>query len=381
MELDRKTLTPPVRRLLGDSTAEIEAISAQPLGGGFAESSGGGLGTFRIEGTAIGARGRRGFRMVAKGLADDLTGSADPREWNFWKREAMAYASGALATLPPGIAAPVCYGVDDKGDRATIFLEAVPEQEAAWTIETYRCAAEALGRFNGAYLAGRSRPDFPWMMPGRVRNWLGLSADVISRLREEADEPILSAWLSEGTLDRTLELWRRRDELVGALQSLPVCLCHHDGFRRNLIVRADRGGGREVVGIDWSMVGPGAVGEDLAPLVGVSLQFMDVEMDAARDFERAVLAGYLGGLRIAGWTGPAEAARLGFTASTSLLLGLGAFGVWLPYLRDPAYGPVVERVIGKPMGAFLGGLAKLQSYAMDLGDEALSLASLAACRT
>ena len=54
-------------------------------------------------------------------------------------------------------------------------------------------------------------------------------------------------------------------------------------------------------------------------------------------------------------------------------MGLGAFGTSLPYLRDPAKRPVVERVIGNSLDAFLGGQAKLQSYLIDLGDEALSL--------
>ena len=312
--------------------------------------------------------------MVAKSLADGGTGSGDPRDWNYWKREPLAYASGVLAALPPGISAPVCYGVDqDAEDRATIFLEAVPEEVSAWTFETYRRAAEGLGRFNGAYLAGMPRPEFPWMLRGRGENWLKQSGDVLARLRVEAGEPVLAAWLSEGTLDRTLALWRRSDALLAALRSLPICLCHHDAFRRNLIVRSDRGG--DMVAIDWSMLGAGAMGEDLAPLVGITLQFMDVKMEAARDLERAVFAGYLAGLRTAGWAGPEVAARLGFTASISLLLGLGSFGPWLPYLRDPANQPDLERVIGKPMKAFLEGLAKLQSYCMDLGDEALSLAS------
>jgi len=376
MEIDGQMLTQPVRRLLGDATAEVETFSAKPLGGGFAETSGGGLGKLCIEGSARSMHGLRSFSMVAKGLADGLTGSADPRDWNYWKREPLAYASELLATLPPGIAAPVCYGVDlTASDRAMIFMERVPEDKSAWTFETYRRAADGLGRFNGAYLAGEPRPDFPWMLPGRLGNWVGHSGDVLARLREEAREPVLKAWLSEGTLDRTRELWHRRHRLIGALRSLPVCLCHHDAFRRNLMVRADRGEAREFVAIDWSMLGPGAVGEELAPMVGVSLQFMDVSMDVARDFEQAIFAGYLAGLRSAGWTGPDDAVRLGFTASTALLQGLGAFGVWLPFLRDPVNGPAgIERMIGISMDAFLSGMAKLQWYLLDLGDEALSLA-------
>ena len=130
-----------------------------------------------LQGTASGAEGRRGFSMVAKGLADGRTGSGDPGDWNYWKREPLAYASGVLATLPPGIAAPICYGVDqDAGDRATIFLEAVPEKQSAWSFETYRRAADGLGRFNGAYLAGEPCPNFQWMLPGGSGTGSGTAA-------------------------------------------------------------------------------------------------------------------------------------------------------------------------------------------------------------
>ena len=238
------------------------------------------------------------------------------------------------------------------------------KQSAPWSFETYRCAAEALGRFNGAYLAGRPRPDFPWMLPGRVGNWLGLSGDAIARLRKEADEPVLRAWLSEGTLDRTLELWRRRDELLAALRlaaGMPLpprrLPPQPDRARRprrgrrvrrhRLVHARPRGGGRGSRATGRGLAAVHGRGHGRGPrfrargLRGLPCRAPERRLEPDRP----------------------RSARLGFTASTSLLLGLGAFGVWLPYLRDPASAPVIERVIGKPMGAFLGRLARLQSYA------------------
>ena len=35
----------------------------------------------------------------------------DRRHFGYWQREAMAYRSGLLDSLPHGLAAPACYGV------------------------------------------------------------------------------------------------------------------------------------------------------------------------------------------------------------------------------------------------------------------------------
>ena len=42
--------------------------------------------------------------------------------WNHWLREAEAYASGTLAHLPAGLAAPACYGVHQHGDVSLFGL-------------------------------------------------------------------------------------------------------------------------------------------------------------------------------------------------------------------------------------------------------------------
>ena len=221
MELDRQMLTPPVRRLLADPAAEIEAFSAQPLGGGFAETSGGGLGTVRIEGTATRARGRRSFRMVAKALADGLTGSAvratgttgGARRWPMpagrWRPSRRAWrrrpATGSMTRrsrhdLPRGRAG---------SGRGLELRDLPPRRRGPRPLQRRLSRREAAPQLTlDAAGAGRrtGSGSAPTRSPGSARR---------------PTSPSSAAWLSQGTLDRTLELWRRRDELTGALRSLP----------------------------------------------------------------------------------------------------------------------------------------------------------------
>ncbi|NIP97562.1 MAG: hypothetical protein GWO24_30680, partial [Akkermansiaceae bacterium] len=84
----------------------------------------------------------------------------------------------------------------------------------------------------------------------------------------------------------------------------------HDAFRRNLLTRDRPGEEPETVAIDWQIVGTGAIGEELAPLVGVSLQFFEFDIDRAADLDEAAFGAYLQGLEDAGWSGDPRAVRL-----------------------------------------------------------------------
>jgi hypothetical protein len=98
----------------------------------------------------------------------------DPSDWDYWKREALAYEAGLLVDLADGFVAPRCYGIRDLGqDHVAIWLEdIVGSGPSRWPLERYGLAARHLGRFNGAYLTGRRLPGWPWLSVGRVRQWL-----------------------------------------------------------------------------------------------------------------------------------------------------------------------------------------------------------------
>src|SRR5215211_6190672 len=130
-------------------------------------------------------------------------------------------------------------------------------------------------------------------------------------------------------------LWTERERFLTALDRLPQTFCHLDAFRRNLLYRAEPDG-EEVVAIDWSYAGHGAVGQELGQLVVASLFFFETVGSAPRDLDAACFAGYVTGLREAGWVGDERLVRPGFVADAALRHTIGLLGVIVPLVSDPA---------------------------------------------
>src|SRR5919202_2410247 len=97
------------------------------------------------------------------------------------------------------------------------------------------------------------------------------------------DHPLVRRFCPPATGRRLLGLWGDRHMLLDAIERLPQTFCHHDAFRRNLLASE----GDRTVAIDWEFAGPGAVGEDLGPLVAGSLAMMAAEAGAARALDEA----------------------------------------------------------------------------------------------
>src|SRR5262249_6914698 len=158
-KLDHTTLTPIVRQALGRADAEVVNYTCEPLGSSYGAGT---AGIFRIEATAseLGSPAAPRWSVVLKVCRARLRG-ADPGGWTFGPREAHAYGSGLLADLP----APRCFAVDPQPDGTyRIWLERLEDAyHGRWPLERYGTAARHLGQFNGAYMAGRPIPPFPWI--------------------------------------------------------------------------------------------------------------------------------------------------------------------------------------------------------------------------
>ncbi|MCP4384464.1 MAG: hypothetical protein GY798_24145 [Hyphomicrobiales bacterium] len=372
--LDGSILTPVVRRLFGRDDVAVIDWQVSSLAGGFAGDTVGGEGTVRVQGTADVGPETLDWSVVLKTLsrAPDV-GSEDPRDWHYWKREALAYESGLLDDIEGGLSAPRCYGVTGFGET-TYWLWLEDESDAfggSWPLLHYAIAARHLGQFNG-YAFGRSVPNYPWLTRGRAKNWIGL-ADIYLR-----DLPAIMAqeprydWLTETHAKGILSLWKDRRPLFDALDRLPRTLCHHDAFGRNLFARKNSDGSQETIAIDWQIVGTGAFGEDIVPLICVSLQFMDVPMGDAAMLQGLVLEGYLDGLRDTGCRFDERDVRFAFSATAALMLGVGGL-IWLQHFLDAEQRVMVERNIGQPLDAITENFAALQTYLLSLGDEAKRL--------
>lgn len=258
------------------------------------------------------------------------------RETMLWDREALAYESGMLHDLAPGLVAPRLLRVDRFADEIWLWLEEIVADETEpWTIERYALTARHLGRFNGRN-ADASIPGYQWLS----RDWLhrtGLRWDVPPILQDDRlwSAPELRDRFPVNARERLTAIWDERDQLALTAAGLPHSLAHLDAHRGNLIGRRDASGSAETVLIDWSYVGSSCLGSDLAQLVFASLYFYGEPL-AHDALESATTKGYLAGLAESGCRVDPLTVRRGYIVSAlarwTLLWGQLA-GVYDPAAR------------------------------------------------
>jgi hypothetical protein len=377
LALDPAVLTCVMQTALGSGTAAIERWQVRP-----ATSSRGSAtaGVYHISGTAHDHGAPVEWAVILK-ILRPAAAAFNPASRAidhplYWKRELLAYESGLLADLPGGISAPRCFAVEERADESGwLWLEHVPERYGPrWPVAQYAHAAGALGRFNGAYLAGQPLPAHAWLgSPGGMRGLLQAFAFVQDVVRDPAtwQHPLLRAAFRIPIAERLLRLWADRAPLLDALDRLPQTLCHKDAFRHNMFAAADVHGQPRLVLIDWAYVGRGEIGLDAADLFGASYSTFGVEPIDLRAFDAAIFGSYVAGLHEAGWRGDPQIVRFGFAASAALKYG--GLLLWLGDLVDEQRSAAWEEFSGQPLATFVHHQARLVAYLLDLADEAHDL--------
>ena len=372
-ELDPAILRGPVREALGSDLAELVDWQARALQGGATRSTS----VYRVEGLARAHGATLPWSLVLK-VCRPRAGGDDPSQWNYWKREPLAYHSGLLRDLPGGVVAPRWFGNVERPDGAVwLWLEDVAGvRERPWPADDFGRAARRLGRFNGAYLAGRPRPAAPWLGRGRLRAWVAFCAPAVAALPRHLAHPLVRGRFGDATVTALQRLWAERETFLDALERLPRTFCHLDAFPRNLVVRRGVDGDDRLVALDWAGAGIGAVGEELAPLVASSLLFFEADVAAAQELDTLTFAHYLAGLREAGWPASEPAVRFGYTAAAALRYGLGlALDVGIA-ADERAHG-WAEQVLGRSVEEMLARDAALADFLAARGEEARQLLPLA----
>ncbi len=296
-------------------------------------------GLFRLAGTAHDGGQRLAWSLILKVLSPAPPASEDVSHPLYWRREALAFGSGLLADLPGYLRAVRCYAVvDQPGGSCWLWLEDAQDTYGyAWPLAAYRRAANALGQFNGAYLAQRGLPDHPWL--ARDTSPRGV-LNAYAWVRDLAADP--AVWRSPPVADafprvlagRLLRLWDERARLLAVVEAMPYTLCHGDAWRGNLFASRPAGPAGQLVAIDWAYVGRGPVGADAGDLLAPGFGLCAVQADRLAAVERAVCEGYLAGLRRAGWDGdPAQVRRavIAFAGAK-----YGCLQLWLDALHDEA---------------------------------------------
>jgi hypothetical protein len=232
------------------------------------------------------------------GLAHWAAGH-EPTHWNYWAREPLAYRSGLAAEAygGEGIAAPALLDAVDLPDGAVaLWLEdAAGTPGTAWSVERLGAFARRLGAAQARW-AGRQLPH-PWLSRGWLRQYIG-SKPVAEPV--PWDHPVAAAMWPPELRAGVRRLWEQRGALLDRAERLPRTLCHLDVWPVNLIGAGD---GRTVL-LDWSFVGDGAVGEDVANLIPDTVADGLVDPALLPEVDGAVRTGYLAGLRDGDWHGP-----------------------------------------------------------------------------
>ncbi|SDD01535.1 hypothetical protein [Glycomyces harbinensis] len=216
--------------------------------------------------------------------------STDPRHWNYWRREHLAYTTGFAAAYgrDAGIGAPALLASGERPDGSLELwlqaLDGVPGRD--WTIPMLTDFTHRLGT-----IQARPRPEAPW----HSRRFLRQYAGARTFPAVPWDHPVAAAHWPDDLRQGLRALWERRNDLFDLAEAAPQTICHLDVWPMNLI---EHHGAPAL--LDWSFTGTGAIGEDLANLIADT--FLDglQPADHLADAETALTGAYLTGLAEAG---------------------------------------------------------------------------------
>jgi hypothetical protein len=318
----------------------------------------------------------------SEGLLGAFLGRTDdPSHYNYWQREPLIYQAGLLSNLPGGIVAPKCFGITEQpNERVWLWLEDIADQYGRqWPLARYGLAAQHLGKFNGAYLAGRQPlPSAPWLTTQIARKWAVGVDTVVTSVRDRVQHP--AAWahpivqqrLPPGWVEGVLQFWDAREQYLRTMDELPQTFCHHDALQPNLFARHVNGAA-QTVAIDWAFAGMGVVGEDLAQLVHGSMFYRpDVAAEASR-LEDLAFDQYVSGLRSIGYQGDPQLVRLGYVLSTAIRWGFwGLF--WLHHALREAQPSEDDQRQAHMLAERVEHLTSVITFTLRILDEARMLA-------
>lgn len=367
--IDSVALTPLVSKALHQNEVVIVDWKYEALHGASFNSE-----IYRFSGNAQSREKILPWSLILK-IIRSPDNTDDPNSLNYWKREALVYQSDLLNNLPAGFCTPQCFGVIEyPGFEVWLWLEEIiDEPHSKWSLEQYGNVAYSLAQFNGAYLQAQYLSTIPWLAKGRLRAWVADANSIIPISDQVLAHPLVSRLCPNSIYKRMLKVWSEHDAWITFIENQPQTLAHLDAFRRNLIARPQgQRGESQTVLIDWSLVGSGALREEIAPLVAASLNFLEISSDKAQALDQIVFDRYLEGLKDTGWQGDPRLVRFTYAASSVLRYSIGVVGI-TAMIVDEKQHAILEQAFGYPLEDLIDVWSQTNRFLFDLADEARQL--------
>lgn len=319
---DQDTVARYVSRLLGGEPVELLVWSATPLRfRSYSEST---ENIFTISGWARWRARKRKWQLLVKHLRKPPEASPDCG----WDREVSAYERLPQSLLSNSlIRAPKFLGADrPRRNTARLWLEYVNGSPAAeWSLVEWKSMASALATIQAEFVDDGSLLSEPWLNRDDLRKWVESDRTPFFPIRlSKSLRRMVERYVDPGALVAVTALWRARNQLLDHLDSLPMTLCHNDIWSGNALLEQCRGSRvrlRPVI-FDWQLVGPGPIAGDLAFAVVAGVWLMAVSGSRIAQFERALLSGYMAGLKKAGRVELQSYARESFATTAALRYAL-----------------------------------------------------------
>jgi hypothetical protein len=259
------------------------------------------------------------------GTGGSWAGSAHPRHWNYWRREAEAYRDDELRQqlraaglgLPDG-------EVEDAADGAVLWLEDVhgrPGRE--FGLDDHAALARACGRWQAA-----PPDDRPWSSKDFLRAYSTSRPVRWDLLDDDAawQRPLVRELWPDGLRPAWAHLVAHREDLLRLVEQAPRCRCHLDLWVSNEIRRPDG----SFALLDWAFTGDGAVGEDIGNHIPDAVFDLFWPAERLPELAEACIGAYLEGLSEGGRRGDADRVR-------TTVLACGVKYAWLlPLLLERA---------------------------------------------
>lgn len=275
----------------------------------------------------------------------------------YWQREALIAQSDLLPHLPAGLRAPRSLGVTHRSRcECWLWQEYLPP-DPAWTWEDYHAAVYRLGQWQAA---DYNLPDYPWLCREWLSGWVHGPLTSIFGIVDAMDgyqHPLLSTHFAPEELTALRLLWANRQIYLNRLAQLPQTLCHLDAHRGNLSWQNG-----DLALWDWAFMGSGALGEELAAFIGGALLLEYLPLADADQLEQVAFAGYIAGLRAAGWSGNETDIWEAYRCAMPLRYAHLSMASMLRTVMQPEFAADWERRTGKPLTDILANRASLVKF-------------------